>query len=134
MLATVLALAAAQGASAVGAAQSGSVSVTKPAVATSSAEALIEQGTLAMRTDPDASKRYADRALELLRQRPDADLEIRARLLICDYESERDTAAAAQTAAAASTQDKLKASVMNEPAVQAMLDVFPAEIRDVEEM
>jgi hypothetical protein len=31
-------------------------------------------------------------------------------------------------------QDKLKAAVMNEPAVQAMLDVFPAEIKDVEEM
>jgi hypothetical protein len=49
---------------------------------------------------------------------------------------ERDTApaASAQAAATASTQDRLKASVMNEPAVQAMLDVFPAEIRDVEEM
>jgi hypothetical protein len=31
-------------------------------------------------------------------------------------------------------QDKLKAAVMQEPAVQAMLDVFPAEIKDVEEM
>jgi hypothetical protein len=50
---------------------------------------------------------------------------------------ERDAAApgpASQTAAAPTTQDRLKASVMNEPAVQAMLDVFPAEIRDVEEM
>ena len=28
-------------------------------------ESLIDQGTLAMRTDPDASKRVADRALEL---------------------------------------------------------------------
>jgi DNA polymerase-3 subunit gamma/tau len=36
--------------------------------------------------------------------------------------------------AAAGGQEQLKASVMNEPAVQAMLDVFPAEIRDVEEM
>jgi hypothetical protein len=31
-------------------------------------------------------------------------------------------------------QEKLKAAVMAEPAVQAMLDVFPAEIKDVEEM
>ena len=46
---------------------------------------------------------------------------------------ERDTPAA-PASAAPSTQDKLKASVMSEPAVQAMLDVFPAEIRDVEEM
>jgi len=36
--------------------------------------------------------------------------------------------------AAGGDQDKLKAAVMAEPAVQAMLDVFPAEIKDVEEM
>jgi hypothetical protein len=66
-------------------------------------EALIEQGTLAMRTDPDASKREADEALELLKKSPDADLEIRARLLICDYQSERDTAAAQREIAAATT-------------------------------
>jgi hypothetical protein len=47
---------------------------------------------------------------------------------------ERDATPAASSSAATSTQDKLKASVMSEPAVQAMLDVFPAEIRDVEEM
>jgi hypothetical protein len=48
---------------------------------------------------------------------------------------ERDAASAAPQAAAANgPQDRLKASVMNEPAVQAMLDVFPAEIRDVEEI
>jgi hypothetical protein len=39
-----------------------------------------------------------------------------------------------RTGAAAGDQDKLKAAVMSEPAVQAMLDVFPAEIKDVEEM
>ena len=64
-------------------------------------EALIEQGTMAMRTDPDASKREADEALELLKKNPDPDLEIRARLLICDYQSERDTAAAQREIAAA---------------------------------
>ncbi len=47
---------------------------------------------------------------------------------------ERDAAPASTSPAAESSQDRLKASVMNEPAVQAMLDVFPAEIRDVEEM
>lgn len=40
----------------------------------------------------------------------------------------------ARANAANGDQDKLKAAVMNEPAVQAMLDVFPAEIKDVEEM
>ena len=64
-------------------------------------EALIEQSTLAMRTEPDVSKREADQALELLKKSPDPDLEIRARLLLCDYQSERDTAAAQREIAAA---------------------------------
>jgi diguanylate cyclase (GGDEF)-like protein len=64
-------------------------------------EALVEQGTLAMRTEPDASKRAADNALELLKKTPDADLEIRARLLICDYQAERDTTAAQREIVAA---------------------------------
>jgi DNA polymerase-3 subunit gamma/tau len=42
--------------------------------------------------------------------------------------------AAAQPAAAESTTRDLKAEAMSSSAVQAMLDVFPAEIRDVEEM
>ncbi|MGE0581942.1 MAG: diguanylate cyclase [Steroidobacteraceae bacterium] len=54
------------------------------------AAALVEQGAIAMRSDPDASKRDAEAALAALRTRPDVDLEIRARLLLCDYESERD--------------------------------------------
>ena len=64
-------------------------------------EALIEQGTQAMRTSPDDSRHAADQALALLKQNPDPDLEIRARLLVCDYESERDTAAAQREIAAA---------------------------------
>jgi DNA polymerase III subunit gamma/tau len=40
----------------------------------------------------------------------------------------------ARANAAGGDQEKLKAAVMAEPAVQAMLDVFPAEIKDVEEM
>jgi hypothetical protein len=43
----------------------------------------------------------------------------------------------AQTAAPSAAQgkkDELKAAVMAEPAVQALLDVFPADIRDVEEV
>jgi diguanylate cyclase (GGDEF)-like protein len=56
--------------------------------------AYVERGILEMRSDPDASKRDADEALRLLQQRPDADLEIRARLILCDYQAERDTKAA----------------------------------------
>src|SRR5260370_31475160 len=56
--------------------------------------ALIELGTVAMRTDPDASKQDAEQALDIIRRHPDADLEIRARLLLCDYYSERDGGAA----------------------------------------
>jgi diguanylate cyclase (GGDEF)-like protein len=56
--------------------------------------ALIELGTVAMRTDPDASKQNAEQALDMIRRHPDTDLEIRARLLLCDYYSERDGSAA----------------------------------------
>jgi diguanylate cyclase (GGDEF)-like protein len=58
--------------------------------------ALIELGTVAMRTDPDTSKKEAEQALNIIRSHPDADLEIRARLLLCDYYSERDGGAARQ--------------------------------------
>src|SRR5689334_22253333 len=57
---------------------------------------LVEHGTAAIRINAEASKRDAEAALALLQRQPDADLEIRARLLLCDYYSERDAAAAAQ--------------------------------------
>jgi diguanylate cyclase (GGDEF)-like protein len=62
---------------------------------------LIERGTAAMRTDPEASHRDAMQALELLARYPDPDLEIRARLIACDYLAERDKSAAEQEAAKA---------------------------------
>jgi diguanylate cyclase (GGDEF)-like protein len=65
------------------------------------AQTLIERGLLAERTDPEASKRDADSALEILKRTPDPDLEIRARMILCDYQSERDSAAAQQEIAAA---------------------------------
>jgi DNA polymerase-3 subunit gamma/tau len=43
-------------------------------------------------------------------------------------------AASPAPAASSAEQDRLKQSVMSEPAVQALLDVFPAEIKDIEEM
>jgi diguanylate cyclase (GGDEF)-like protein len=58
------------------------------------AEALIERGRQAMRIDPDASRRDAEAALALLAREPNVDLEIRARMLLCDYYSERDANAA----------------------------------------
>jgi diguanylate cyclase (GGDEF)-like protein len=54
----------------------------------------VERGFIEMRTDPEASKRDAEEALRLLQKQPDADLEVQARLLLCDYQAERDTKAA----------------------------------------
>jgi diguanylate cyclase (GGDEF)-like protein len=65
------------------------------------ARALVEQGVLAMRSDPEASRKDAEDALKILRGQPDADLEIRARLLLCDYQAERDSGLAQQQIAAA---------------------------------
>jgi hypothetical protein len=58
--------------------------------------ALIERATTAMRIDPEASRAAAESALEALTRNPNVDLEIRARLVLCDYQSERDHAAAIQ--------------------------------------
>lgn len=54
----------------------------------------IERGILEMRSDPEASRRDAEEALRLLKSRPDVDLEIRTRLILCDYLAERDIQAA----------------------------------------
>jgi diguanylate cyclase (GGDEF)-like protein len=58
------------------------------------AAVFIERGAREMRTNPEASRRDADSALEILKREPDPDLEIRARMLLCNYYSERDTIAA----------------------------------------
>src|SRR5687767_9507654 len=65
------------------------------------AQALIDKAWAGARTDPDASSRDANAALEILGRRPDADLEIRARLLLCEHLSERDQPAAEQQVARA---------------------------------
>jgi diguanylate cyclase (GGDEF)-like protein len=84
-----------------------------------SIQALVDQAAQSARVDPDLSKRQAESALELLRREPNADLEIRARLLLCDYYSERDQAAADQQIAAATallpqaTRRGLRAGVLN---------------------
>ncbi len=58
------------------------------------AQSYIDQAAAAVRSDPDASARDAQAALRLLAQQPNADLEIRAHLLLCDHLSERDRSAA----------------------------------------
>jgi len=65
------------------------------------AQTLVDRAWAAARTDPDASSRDAYAALEILGRQPDVDLEIRARLLLCDHLSERDQAAAEQQVARA---------------------------------
>jgi diguanylate cyclase (GGDEF)-like protein len=70
-------------------------------------------------TDPEAESRDARAALIALQRDPDADLEIRARLLLCDYESERDLHAAEEQARKAvallpqATDAGLRAGVLN---------------------
>jgi diguanylate cyclase (GGDEF)-like protein len=49
-------------------------------------------------TDPEAENRDAHTALDELQRSPDADLETRTRLLLCDYDSERDLRAAEEQA------------------------------------
>lgn len=65
-----------------------------PAAPSESAADLVERAALALRQDPDQSRQLAEQALAQLRVRPDPDLEVRARLVLCDNESERDVAAA----------------------------------------
>ena len=54
------------------------------------AEALISEATVALRSHPDTGRQLAEKALAALARQPDADLEIRTRLLLCNHASERD--------------------------------------------
>ncbi|MEX8516987.1 MAG: diguanylate cyclase [Leptothrix sp. (in: b-proteobacteria)] len=58
--------------------------------ATHPAEVLVAAGVRALQANPEEGRRLAEEALTLLASTPDADLEVRARLLLCDYASERD--------------------------------------------
>jgi len=83
------------------------------------AQALIDAAEQSSRAEPETGRRQAESALELLRRAPDPDLEIRARLVLCDYYSERDRAAAEQQIATATallpqaTRPGLKAGVLD---------------------
>jgi diguanylate cyclase (GGDEF)-like protein len=69
-----------------------------------SAAALVRDAIRAGRSKPDDALRLANEALALLVARPDADLEIRARLALCDYYSERDLDRARDMLARATAQ------------------------------
>jgi diguanylate cyclase (GGDEF)-like protein len=58
------------------------------------AQSYIDRAAAAVRSSPEDSVRDAEAALKILIGQPNADLEIRARLLLCDHLSERDRAAA----------------------------------------
>ncbi len=58
------------------------------------AQSYIDRAAAAVRSRPEDSVRDAEAALKILARQPNADLEIRARLLLCDHLSERDKAAA----------------------------------------
>jgi diguanylate cyclase (GGDEF)-like protein len=66
------------------------------AAAAHPAEALVTQAAHALRSHPETGRQLAEKALSALARQPDADLEIRARLLLCDHASERDSAQARQ--------------------------------------
>jgi diguanylate cyclase (GGDEF)-like protein len=55
-----------------------------------SARDIVQRAIQAGRNNPEDSRRLADEALELIATHPDPDLEIRARLVLCDYFSERN--------------------------------------------
>ena len=58
------------------------------------AQALVSRSAIEQRGRPDESQRLARDALAILAEHPDADLEVRARSLLCSYLAERDRAAA----------------------------------------
>ena len=97
----------------------GALPLSTQAAERASVSGLLDQAAVSARVDPEVSKRQAESALELLRRAPNADLEIRAHLLLCDYYSERDQAAAEQQIAAATallpqaTRPGLRAGVLN---------------------
>jgi len=51
---------------------------------------LVQRAESARRGNPQDARRLADEALALIAARPDADLEVRALLALCDYYAERD--------------------------------------------
>jgi diguanylate cyclase (GGDEF)-like protein len=82
------------------------------------AQEYVDRAAAAVRTSPEDSVRDLHAALDILVSQPHPDLEIRARLLLCDHMSERDRAAAEAEVAKArallpkSTRRGLEAGVL----------------------
>jgi diguanylate cyclase (GGDEF)-like protein len=74
------------------------------AVAAHPAAELVRKAIRAGRSNPDDARRLAHDALDQLAAVPDADIEIRARLALCDYYSERDLDQAREMLARATAQ------------------------------
>jgi len=72
-----------------------------PGPTTLTARELVQRSELDMRTNPEQSRRDAEQALAALARAPDPDLEIRARLQLCEYQSERNLIAAEEQVARA---------------------------------
>jgi diguanylate cyclase (GGDEF)-like protein len=68
------------------------------------AAALVQEAIRASRGNPDDARRLAEDALARLAAQPDADLEIRARLALCDHYAERDLDQARDMLARAAAQ------------------------------
>lgn len=64
------------------------------AAAAASPRELLARAHAAAYRDPAEARRLADETLQALALQPDVDLEIEARLLLCDHHAERDPAAA----------------------------------------
>jgi diguanylate cyclase (GGDEF)-like protein len=80
------------------------VGALEPAAAAHPAAPLVQAAIRAGRSDPEDALRLADDALARLATQPDADLEIRARLVLCDYYAERDLDRARDALARATAQ------------------------------
>jgi diguanylate cyclase (GGDEF)-like protein len=61
-----------------------------PQIGHNTIESRVNQAALTLRKDADAGRRELDQVMTILSREPDADQEMRARLLLCDYFSERD--------------------------------------------
>ncbi|GAA5177386.1 diguanylate cyclase [Niveibacterium umoris] len=70
------------------------VSFASAVAAAPDAASLVDQARANIRLNPEASQRYAESALDALKARPDPDLEVAARLVLCDYQGERSPQAA----------------------------------------
>ena len=70
------------------------LSVIVPPAWAESAQALLDQANAETRVDPEAARRHAEQALAQLATQPNADQQIRAHVLLCEYHSERDRSAA----------------------------------------